>query len=102
MSTITQCLGKISHQSAPATARTISARRVRPLARIALALVLAALGMIWRPTWAEGLVQSYAIPAGPLEDRLMEFAAQADLKLIFKTDLVRSARSAGLTGTLTP
>ncbi len=32
----------------------------------------------------------------------MEFAAQADLKLIFKTDLVRSARSAGLTGTLTP
>lgn len=97
----TQCLGKTSHQNAPAPARTISARRVRPLARIALALVLAALG-IWPSAGAEGPVQRYAIPAGPLEDTLMEFAAQADLKLIFKTDLVRSARSAGLTGTLTP
>jgi len=95
-----QCLGKISHQNAPAPASTISARRVTP-GRMALALALAAFGL-WRPAWAEGPVQSYAIPAGSLKDALVELAAQAELKLIFKTDLVRSAHSAGLTGTLTP
>ncbi len=101
MSSKTQCLGKISHHNAPAPAYTISARRAKPTGRMALALALAVLG-IWRPAWAEGPIQRYAIPAGSLEDALMEFVAQADLKLIFKTDLVRSARSAGLTGTLTP
>ncbi|MGH8656486.1 MAG: TonB-dependent siderophore receptor [Gammaproteobacteria bacterium] len=101
MSSKTQFLGKQVHYNAPAPARTISARRAKPSVQMALALALVVLG-IWRPTWAEGPVQSYAIPAGSLEDALMEFAAQTDLKLIFKTDLVRSARSAGLTGTLTP
>ncbi len=99
MSSKNQYLGKISHQNVPA--RTISARRAKPSVRMALALALAVLG-IWRPAWAEGPVQRYAIPAGSLEDALMEFAAQSDLRLIFKTDLVRSVRSAGLTGTLTP
>ncbi|MGH8604511.1 MAG: TonB-dependent siderophore receptor, partial [Gammaproteobacteria bacterium] len=101
MSANTQFLETIIHQNVPALARAISARRVRPLARIALALALAVFG-IWRSAWAEGPVQSYSIPAGSLEDALMELAAQAELKLIFKTDLVRSTRSAGLTGTLTP
>lgn len=70
MSSKTQCLGKISHQNAPAPARTISARRAKPSAQIALALALAVLGL-WRPACAEGPLQSYAIPAGSLEDALM-------------------------------
>ncbi|MGH8613517.1 MAG: TonB-dependent siderophore receptor, partial [Gammaproteobacteria bacterium] len=101
MSSKTQCAGTIGHQNRPAPARTISARRVKTSARIALALALAALGIL-RSAWAEGPVQSYAIPAGPVQDALMDLAAQADLKLIFKTDFVRSAHSAGLTATLTP
>ncbi|MGH8612087.1 MAG: TonB-dependent siderophore receptor [Gammaproteobacteria bacterium] len=101
MSTITQCLGAISPQNPTVPTCTISARRARPAARIAFVLALAAFG-IGRSAGAEGPVQRYAIPAGSLEDALMEFAAQTDLKLIFKTDLIRSAHSAGLTGTLTP
>ncbi|MGH8655906.1 MAG: hypothetical protein ACREYE_28665 [Gammaproteobacteria bacterium] len=83
MSSKTQSLGKQVHYNVPAPARTISARRAKPSAQMALALALAAF-TIWRPAWAEGSVQSYAIPAGSLEDALMEFAAQADLKLIFR------------------
>ncbi len=51
---------------------------------------------------ADGNVRPYDIPAQSLNNALMQFAADSDLKLLFTADKVRGLDTNGLNGSMTP
>jgi iron complex outermembrane recepter protein len=71
---------------------------IKPYIKALLALIILFNGFT---AWADGFSHTYRIPPQSLNNALMQFAADANLKLLFPADKVRGIQSEGISGSMT-